>query len=222
MDYKSTLMWKELNEAKDVLKTLRERNAGVLQSVAAAAEKAGVANVYTAARGTSDHAMIFLKYLIEGRLGIPVASGAPSAVTMYGAKMKFSNALVIGCSQSGKAADVMEIVRAGNESGAVTVAITNDEQSPLQSLHSTTFTAMRARKRASLQRKRSAVSCIFPSCSPTRWERVSALTASENSSKNLRPPSMRRRTVWRRNLSARRNAFCSGGGCRPLSPSSAG
>lgn len=48
MDYKSTLMWKELNEAKDVLKTLRERNAGVLQSVAAAAEKAGVANVYTA------------------------------------------------------------------------------------------------------------------------------------------------------------------------------
>ena len=118
MDYKSTLMWKELNEAKDVLKTLRERNAGVLQSVAAAAEKAGVANVYTAARGTSDHAMIFLKYLIEGRLGIPVASGAPSAVTMYGTKMKFSNALVIGCSQSGKAADVMEIVRAGNESGA--------------------------------------------------------------------------------------------------------
>lgn len=134
MDYKSTLMWKELNEAKDVLKTLRERNAGVLQSVAAAAEKAGVANVYTAARGTSDHAMIFLKYLIEGRLGIPVASGAPSAVTMYGAKMKFSNALVIGCSQSGKAADVMEIVRAGNESGAVTVAITNDEQSPLAKL----------------------------------------------------------------------------------------
>ena len=46
MDYKSTLMWKELNEAKDVLKTLGERNAGVLQSVAAAAEKAGVANVY--------------------------------------------------------------------------------------------------------------------------------------------------------------------------------
>lgn len=134
MDYKSTLMWKELNEAAGVLKTLAEKNAQVLQAIAADAEKAGVSSVYTAARGTSDHAMIYFKYLVESRLGMPVASGAPSAVTMYGAKMNFKNTLVVGCSQSGKAADVMEIVKAGNSCGAVTVAITNDESSPLAKL----------------------------------------------------------------------------------------
>ena len=134
MDYKSTLMWKELNEAAAVLKTLAAKNEAALAAIAADAKAAQVANIYTAARGTSDHAMIYFKYLVESKLGMPVASGAPSAVTMYGAKMRFKHTLVIGCSQSGKAADVMEIVKAGNECGAVTVAITNDADSPLAKL----------------------------------------------------------------------------------------
>ena len=131
MDYKSTLMWKELNESKIILNTLREKNVKTLTEIAASIKKEKISYAYTAARGTSDHAMIFLKYLLESKLGIPVASGAPSAVTMYGAKMNFKKGLAIGCSQSGKAADVMEIIKAGNESGAVTVVITNDEESPL-------------------------------------------------------------------------------------------
>lgn len=102
MDYKSTLMWKELNEAAAVLKTLAAKNEAALAAIAADAKAAQVANIYTAARGTSDHAMIYFKYLVESKLGMPVASGAPSAVTMYGAKMRFNHTLVIGCSQSGK------------------------------------------------------------------------------------------------------------------------
>lgn len=132
MDYKSTLMWKELNESPAAMQTLREKNAAALRAIAAA--KPGIGQIVTAARGTSDHAMIYLKYLAESELGIPVSSAAPSAVTLYGAKMRYQNALVIGCSQSGKAADVMEIVRAANECGALTVAITNDETSPLAKL----------------------------------------------------------------------------------------
>ena len=114
------------------LNTLREKNVKTLTEIVASIEKKEkIFYVYTAARGASDHAMIFLKYLLESKLGIPVASDAPSAVTMYGAKINFKNALVIGCSQSGKAANVMGIIKAGNESGAVTVVITNDEESPL-------------------------------------------------------------------------------------------
>lgn len=134
MNYKDTLMWKELNEAKKILSDLRVVNEDTLQKIAQAARAAGVNYIATAARGTSDHAMMYLKYLAESSLGMPVSSAAPSTVTMYGAKMNFSHALVVGCSQSGRAADVMEIVKAGNASGAVTVAITNDANSPLAKL----------------------------------------------------------------------------------------
>ena len=134
MEYKETLMWQELNEAPAVLKTLQEKNAAVLGQIVKAVRDAQVTNVYTAARGTSDHAMIYFKYLAESLLGLPVASGAPAVATMYGAKLALGHSLVIGCSQSGKAADVMEVVREANESGAVTVAITNDEKSPLAGL----------------------------------------------------------------------------------------
>ncbi len=132
MQVKETLMWKELNEAPAILQGLAQKNADVLKKIVQDAK--GICGVYTAARGTSDHAMIYLKYLFESILGLPVASGAPSVATMYGGKLKLQNYLVIGCSQSGKAADVMEIVKEGNACGAVTVAITNDEESPLAKL----------------------------------------------------------------------------------------
>lgn len=134
MEYRETFMWKELNEAPEILDTLREKNAAVLNGIAGEIEAHEITNIYTAARGTSDHAMIYLKYLTESLLGIPVASGAPSTITMYGAKLKLKDSLIVACSQSGKAADVMEIVKAGNAQGAVTVAITNDEKSPLAKL----------------------------------------------------------------------------------------
>lgn len=134
MDYRNTLMWKELNAAPAVLKTLAEKNKEVLQKISSSVKHADVCNVYTVARGTSDHAMIYFKYLAESILGLPVASGAPSAVTVYGAKLRLDRSLVVACSQSGKAADVMEVVKRGNECGAVTVAVTNDETSPLAKL----------------------------------------------------------------------------------------
>ncbi len=134
MKYTETLMWKELNEAPAVLQTLAQKNASVLDGIAAAVKAAGVTNVYTAARGTSDHAMIYFKYLEESLVGLPVASGAPAVATLYGGKLDLSHSLVVGCSQSGKAADVMEIVKSANECGAVTVAITNDAESPLAKL----------------------------------------------------------------------------------------
>ncbi len=131
MNYYDTLMWKELNQAPEILKTLAEKNANAIAAIVKAVNVANVNNVYTVARGTSDHAMIYFKYITETMLNLPVASGAPSVVTMYKSKLNLSNSLVVACSQSGKAADVIEVVKRANECGAVTVAITNDEASPL-------------------------------------------------------------------------------------------
>ena len=132
MDYRNTRMWEELNAAPAILQTLAAKNAGVLDEIAKAAK--GALNAYTVARGTSDHAMMYFKYLAESILGLPVASGAPSVVTVYNAALRLDFSLVVACSQSGKAADVMEVVRRANDCGAVTVAITNDESSPLAKL----------------------------------------------------------------------------------------
>lgn len=134
MQYKDTLMWQELNYVPQVLETLAEKNRAVLEDIAAAISEKKPSDVYTAARGTSDHAMIYFKYLVESTSGYPVASGAPSAVTVYGAKLKLEHSLVVACSQSGRAADVMEIVKNANECGGITVAVTNDEESPLAKL----------------------------------------------------------------------------------------
>lgn len=71
MNYRDTLMWKELNEAPAILQTLAKKNAKALAGIAAAAKEAAIAGVYTAARGTSDHAMIYFKYLCEAQCGLP-------------------------------------------------------------------------------------------------------------------------------------------------------
>ena len=61
MNYTETLMWRELNEAPAVLKVLQEKSSAVLQEIVKAVKESQITNVYTAARGTSDHAMIFFQ-----------------------------------------------------------------------------------------------------------------------------------------------------------------
>ncbi len=73
MNYTETLMWRELNEAPAVLKELQKKSSAVLEKIVKAVKDSQITNVYTAARGTSDHAMIFFKYLAESILGLPVA-----------------------------------------------------------------------------------------------------------------------------------------------------
>jgi glucosamine--fructose-6-phosphate aminotransferase (isomerizing) len=84
-----------------------------------------------AARGTSDHAAVYGKYVLEILTGIPVGLSAPSVITMYSRKLRMDNSLVIGISQSGMAEDVLEVIRNANMAGALTVTITNNEESPL-------------------------------------------------------------------------------------------
>lgn len=88
-------------------------------------------HVVFTARGTSDHAALYGAYLAEIRLGLPAALASPSAVTVYGARPDLRDALVVGVSQSGGSSDLVEVVRAARESGAHTLAITNNADSPL-------------------------------------------------------------------------------------------
>lgn len=87
--------------------------------------------IMLAARGTSDHAALYAKYLFEIENGIPVALAAPSVASIYQARVRMDGALVIGISQSGEAADVIEVLQRARQEGAETLAITNVADSPL-------------------------------------------------------------------------------------------
>jgi glucosamine--fructose-6-phosphate aminotransferase (isomerizing) len=103
----------------------------LLRQVAEEAGRRKVRSVVIAARGTSDHAGTYGRYLLEIQKGIPVSLAAPSVLTLYQGALDLSDSLVIGISQSGKAADVLEVMRRGRENGAVVVSMTNDAASPM-------------------------------------------------------------------------------------------
>lgn len=87
--------------------------------------------VVLAARGTSDNAAQFGRYLIEITTGIPVSLAAPSVQTVYGAKLNYKDALVVAISQSGESTDTNVVVESARRAGAVTVGITNESGSTL-------------------------------------------------------------------------------------------
>lgn len=131
MNYKETLMWKEINETPKVFERIQAENMAVMSSLVADIKKNGATNFVAAARGTSDHALIYFKYLLEINSHYTVGLSAPSVITLYKGKINYANSIVIGCSQSGMAADVLEVIKKGNEQGSITIAVTNDKESPL-------------------------------------------------------------------------------------------
>lgn len=83
------------------------------------------------ARGSSDNAALFGRYLLEVTAGIPVSLSAPSVFTLYNAKLRLNRALVIGVSQSGEGTDINQVLESAKASGAFTLAITNEADSTM-------------------------------------------------------------------------------------------
>ena len=131
MKHTETLMWKEICETPRIFGEIQGKNADVMKALVADIKSGTATNFVAAARGTSDHALIYFKYMLEVNSQYTVGLSAPSVVTLYKGKINYSNSIVIGCSQSGKAADVLEIIKRGNEQGAITIAVTNDLNSPM-------------------------------------------------------------------------------------------
>ena len=90
-----------------------------------------IQSVLILARGTSDNAAHFLKYLIETQIGLPVGLTSPSSVTVYNANLKYSNTLVIAISQSGQSPDLVHFATTARQANAYLIAMTNDSNSPL-------------------------------------------------------------------------------------------
>lgn len=90
--------------------------------------------VVLVARGTSDNAAQFGRYLIEITTGIPVSLAAPSVCTLYGARIDYRDALVVALSQSGESTDTNRVLETARAQGALTLGITNERASTLAGL----------------------------------------------------------------------------------------
>ena len=128
------LMLDEIYEQPNAVTNAIERNITPVAALVNALQENGIRHVVIAARGTSDHAATYAKYLLEIVCGVPVTLSAPSVTTLYDAEVNLSGCLVLGISQSGQATDVVQVLSAARASGATTACITNKSNSPLTSV----------------------------------------------------------------------------------------
>lgn len=124
-------MLQEAHEAPRVVARQLQANRAVLESVAERFRRSRPRFISTNARGSSDAAATFAKYLIETRLGLPVVSSAPSVGVIYGAPLRVENSIMLCISQSGASFDLVENARLARSRGAFVVSLLNAEGSPL-------------------------------------------------------------------------------------------
>lgn len=132
-------MFAEAAEAPAVVGSQLVRNAVVTSTLGSSLRAQPPRAVVTIARGSSDNAATYARYLLETRLGVLTASGPPSVSSVYGAALAMDDTLVLALSQSGRSPDLLSAAKAAVRAGARVVAMVNDETSPLADLAEVTI-----------------------------------------------------------------------------------
>jgi glucosamine--fructose-6-phosphate aminotransferase (isomerizing) len=143
-----SIMMREISEQPEVLeRTLRAEKAHVLR-VAARLRKSDIRLIVLVARGTSDNAALFGRYLLEMTSGVPVSMSAPSIYTVQHRRLNLRNALVIGVSQSGEGPDINMVLESARKGGAQVLAVTNHGRSTMARIAQDTFVTRAGREKS--------------------------------------------------------------------------
>lgn len=143
-----SLMLAEIAEQPAALERTLKEEQGKYEALARILSKKDIDLIVLVARGSSDNAALFGRYLIEVNTGIPVSLAAPSVYTLYDAKLDLSRSLVVGVSQSGEGADINLVLESAKASGALTLAITNEAESSMAKLADETLLIHAGRERS--------------------------------------------------------------------------
>lgn len=143
-----SLMLAEIKQQPAALERTLKREGPRIARFAESLSKRRIRLIVLIARGSSDNAALFGRYLLEISTGIPVSLAAPSVHTLYRTKMDLRDALVIGISQSGEGADVNIVLENSRRGGATTLAITNESSSAMASIADETFLIHAGRERS--------------------------------------------------------------------------
>ncbi|GAA2997851.1 SIS domain-containing protein [Streptomyces fulvorobeus] len=125
------IMSGEMAEQPAMLRRILQRGAPGIREVAAGIAAKKPRFVLLTARGSSDNAALYAKYLLEIRLGLPCGLASMSTTTAYGARPDLTDVLMITVSQSGGSPDLVASTKAARAAGAITLAVTNNPDSSL-------------------------------------------------------------------------------------------
>jgi glutamine---fructose-6-phosphate transaminase (isomerizing) len=137
----------EMAEQPQVLRDLADRRPRLMEEVRAAVPEQPV-GIVLLARGSSDNAAVFGRYVLELATRRPVALAAPSLWTRYGARGDLQGWLAVGVSQSGRTPEIVTVLEDLRAAGARTVAITNDRHAPLAAAADATIDTAAGSERA--------------------------------------------------------------------------
>jgi glutamine---fructose-6-phosphate transaminase (isomerizing) len=124
-------MLEEIQEIPAAIERLLTDGAPAIKDAARALKEADPKFLISVARGSSDHAATYFKYISELRAGLPVASVGPSVASIYGRPLKLKNSACLAISQSGKSPDIVSMATMARSQGALTFALTNHPNSDL-------------------------------------------------------------------------------------------
>lgn len=124
-------LYKEIHQQPDVIHKLVSKPQDNIQALAEEVLSRGIRHVFIAARGSSDNAGRYAKYLLGAHNHLDVSLATPSLFTIYDQPPDLSDCLVLGISQSGKSPDIVSVLKEGEKQGALTAAITNIPDSDL-------------------------------------------------------------------------------------------
>lgn len=126
-----THMAREIAEAPEAVARMLATNAAALAELGRLYRERRPSHIVTCARGSSDCAASYFKYLVEITLGLPCCSLGASVVSVYGARLALRDTLLLTISQSGKSPDILAFQAEAKRAGIPTLAVTNTEDSPL-------------------------------------------------------------------------------------------
>src|SRR3954470_12626531 len=134
-----SLMLDEIAEQPAALRRTIEQERDKVARLGAHLRGRDIDLIVLVARGSSDNASLFGRYLLEVTTGIPVSLSAPSVYTLYNAKLNLKRSLVIGVSQSGEGTDINTVLESAKDSGAFTIGITNEADSSMAKISDETL-----------------------------------------------------------------------------------
>ena len=143
-----SLMLQEIAEQPAALEKTISEERSKIERLGQSLSKRDIDLIVLVARGSSDNAALFGRYLLEISTGIPVSLSAPSVHTLYQAKLDLRRALVIGVSQSGEGDDINRVLSNARECGAFTIGITNEASSSMVKLVDETLLMHGGRERS--------------------------------------------------------------------------
>jgi glucosamine--fructose-6-phosphate aminotransferase (isomerizing) len=126
-----TRMFQEAAGASDAVRAQLQCDAAAIAAIGREVRRLAPRAVITCARGSSDHAATYAKYLIETRAGVLTASAAPSVSSIYGVAQDLRGCLFLALSQSGRSPDLLASVAAAKAAGATILALCNTPGAPL-------------------------------------------------------------------------------------------